>query len=280
VSKGQNGGVGLALGGGGARGLAHIPVLEALDELGVRPERIAGTSIGAIFGAAYASGMTGAEIRAHTLDVLGQPARVLRKLMELLPRGFREMFTRSALMPAQFDAGRVIDLFLPAGVKQDFCELEIPLSIVATDFYGWHEAELTTGPLRQAIAASIALPVIFRPVTMGGRVLIDGGIVNPLPVDKLAGSKLVIAVDVVGGPEKRAKRETPSATEAIFGASQILMQAIITEKLRHDKADILLRPAINQFRVLDFLKARAILEAAGPVKEELKIRLDQVLSAV
>ena len=120
MSDGLEHGLGLALGGGGARGLAHIPALEALDELGVRPARIAGTSIGAIFGAAYAAGMSGAEIREHTLEVLGDPTRVARKLMELRPRRFREIFQRGALMPTQFDACRIIDLFLPKRIGADF----------------------------------------------------------------------------------------------------------------------------------------------------------------
>ena len=109
--------------------------------------------------------------------------------------------------------------------------------------------------------------------------MVDGGLVNPLPVDKLAGCSLIVAIAVVGGPVPRDSREFPTATEAVFGASQILMQSIISEKLRHDKTDILLRPAINQFRVLDFLKARAVLKAAEPIKNEFKFRLESALNA-
>lgn len=279
MSNGLEHGLGLALGGGGARGLAHIPALEALDELGIRPARIAGTSIGAIFGAAYAAGMSGAEIREHTVEVLGDAAGVVRKLMELRPRRFREVFRRGALMPTQFDASRIIDLFLPKQIDVDFSTLTVPLSIIATDFYSWRECELTQGPLRPAIAASIALPAVFRPVQINGRVMVDGGVVNPLPVDKLGGCSFIVAIDVVGGPAPRDGREFPTAAEAIFGASQILMQSIITEKLRHDKTNILLRPEINQFRVLDFLKVRAVLKAAEPIKDELKFRLESELNA-
>jgi NTE family protein len=270
--------IGLALGGGGARGLAHIPVIEALDELGVRACHVAGTSIGAMVGAAYASGLSGAEIRAHTLKVLGEPAQVLAKLMELRPRGLKQWFARGALSSVQFDARRVIGPFMPEGLADDFAGLAVPLSIIATDFYGWSECEITSGPLRTAIAASIALPAIFKPVVFEGRVLVDGGLVNPLPADKLAGCDIVVAVDVVGAPEPRDGRAIPSPIDAVFGATQILMQSIIAAKLRHDTPDILLRPPINAFRVLDFLKARAILKAADPIKEQLKRELEPLLN--
>ena len=271
--------IGLALGGGGARGLAHIPVLEGLDELGLRPCHIAGTSIGALIGAAYASGLSGREIRAHTLDALGDRARVFAKLMALRPRRLKEWFARGALRPVQFDAERVLGPFLPQRLAPDFAGLTVALSIIATDFYGWREYEITSGPLRTAIAASIALPAIFKPVLFEGHVLVDGGMVNPLPADKLADADIVVAVDVVGGPEPRREREFPSPIDAVFGATQILMQSIISEKLRSDRPDVLIRPNINQFRVLDFLKARAILKAAEPTKEELKRRLEPLLNS-
>ena len=277
MAKGRS--VGLALGAGGARGLAHIPVLEAFDELGISPCRIAGSSIGAVIGAAYASGLSGRDIRGHTLDALGDPARVVAKLMELRPRRFRDVSARGVLSLAQFDAERVLDLFLPKQVAHSFADLSIPLSVVTTDFYGCCELEFTSGPLRKAVAASIALPALFKPVTLHGRILVDGGMVNPLPVDKLSGADIIVAVDVVGGPEPRGGRQYPSPRDSLFGATQILMQSIIAEKLRHERADILLRPDINLFRVLDFLKARAILKAADPVREKIKRRLDRLLSA-
>ncbi|MDP2621835.1 MAG: patatin-like phospholipase family protein [Hyphomicrobiales bacterium] len=270
--------IGLALGAGGARGFAHISVLEALDELGLRPARISGTSIGAIIGAGYASGLAGREIRAHVLEVLGDRGRVLAKLMQLRPRRFKEWFARGVLNAVQLDAERIIDLFVPDSLAQDFGDLSTPLSIIATDFYGWSECEMTEGPLRAAIAASIAFPPLFTPVIHKGRVMVDGGMVNPLPADKLAGSDIVIAVDVVSGPAQRDGREIPTPMNAIFGAAQILMQSIISEKLRSDRPDILLRPDVNEFRVLDFLKVRAILKAADPTKEELKRRLELILN--
>lgn len=272
--------IGLALGAGGARGIAHISVLEALDELGLKPQRISGTSIGAIIGAGYASGLSGHEVRSFTLEVLGDGGRVLAKLMQLRPRRFREWFARGVLNAVQLDAERIVELFVPETLAQDFGDLSTPLSIIVTDFYGWSECEMTEGPLRPAIAASIAFPPLFQPVIYEGRVMVDGGMVNPLPVDRLSGCDIVIAVDVVSGPAPRGGRDIPTPMNAIFGAAQILMQSIISEKLRFDQPDILLRPDVNEFRVLDFLKADAILKAADPTKEKLKRCLAHILETL
>lgn len=269
--------IGLALGGGGARGLAHIPALEALDELGLKPACIAGTSIGAIIGAAYASGLSGADIRAHALAALADQGKVFARLMQLRPKTLRELFDRQSWGGLRLDPERILALFLPGAVARDFAELATPLTIVATDYYGWHEQDIVDGDLHKAIAASIALPMLFRPVRLNGRVMMDGGLVNPLPADKVTDADLVIAIDVVGGPEPRGGRDMPGAADAIFGATQILMQTIISERLRHDRPDILIRPDINRFRILDFLKVRAILKAAEPVKDELKRRIGRIV---
>lgn len=271
--------IGLALGGGGARGLAHIPALEAFDELGIEPAHISGTSIGAIIGAAYAAGMSGADIRAHTVDMLADRGRALGQLMKLRPKRFKDLFEPGAFSLLQFDPEKVLNIFLPERIGNDFSSLRIPLSVIATDYYGWREVELSSGPLRRAVAASIALPTIFRPVQIDGQVLMDGGMVNPLPLDKVAACDIVVAIDVVGGPEQREGRTLPRAMDAVFGASQILMKSIIAEKLRHDRADILLTPQINQFKVLDFLKTTTVLSAAEPLKDELKRALDTALTA-
>jgi NTE family protein len=280
MSSAKTPSIGLALGGGGARGLAHIPALEALDELGVKPVHIAGTSIGALMGAGYASGMTGREIRHYAEELLGDTRKLAGKLMELRPQRFSELFERGSMLTGQLDAERIVNLLAPASVPQEFADLVTPLSVIATDFYGWREQVISNGNLRRAVAASLALPIMFRPVAVNGRVLIDGGIVNPLPVDQLADTDFVIAVDVVGGPEQRSDRPVPSMAETMFGATQILMQSIIAEKLRHDKTDILLKPEINQFRVLDFLKVREILKAAEPIKDEMKRQIEAKLSGV
>lgn len=271
--------IGLALSGGGARGLAHIPILEALDELGVRPSVIAGTSIGGIIGAGYAAGMSGAEIRAFAVERFRNRADVIARLWRLRPKRVRDLFAAGGLTIGQFDAERVLEEFLPEAMPRDFAGLAIPLKIVATDFYGWQEVVMAHGALFPALAASAAIPVLFRPVMIDEVVMVDGGITNPLPFDVILGEcDVVVAVDVVGGPVNR-KGRMPGSTEAIFGATQLFMQSIAREKMRRARApEILVRPPDDGFRVLDFLKVQAIIKSAEGVKDEVKRKLDHLLA--
>jgi NTE family protein len=267
--------IGLALGGGGARGIAHIVVVEALDELGLKPVIIAGTSIGGIIGAAYAAGISGAEIRAYVTDLFRHRSEVMSRFWQLRPKRVRDLFSEGAFSIGQFDAVRVLETFLPRGFPADFADLKIPLKLVATDFYGWQEAVLAEGPLIRAIAASIAIPVLFRPVVVEGRVMIDGGVSNPLPFDLVSDSAdLVIAVDAGSGPIS-GRRKLPGAADAVFGSMQIFMRSITKEKLRVSRPpEILLRPPFNPFRALEFMKSVAILKSAEPLKDDLKRQLD------
>ncbi len=268
--------IGLALGGGGARGLAHIPVLEAFDDLGIKPAAIAGSSIGGIMAVGYASGLSGDDIRTYTTDLLGNRSEVLSRLWKLRGKGFAGLLEGVGL--ARVDAERIVDLFLPPEIPKDFADLTIPVTLVAADFYGWCEADLQTGPLRRAIAASMALPGLFKPVTLGEQVMMDGGLVNPLPFDKLPEDvDIVLAVDVLGGPAPRRGRKLPSASESVFGATQLLMKTIQREKLRRRRPDILIRPEVTNYRVLDFLKAGEILKVNSGVRETAKRQLEATL---
>jgi NTE family protein len=267
--------IGLALGGGGARGIAHVVVVETLDELGLKPSVIAGTSIGGIIGAGFAGGMAGAEIRAYIMDLFRHRSEVVGRFWQLRPRRMRDLFTAGTFPFGQLDAERVLETFLPKGFPTDFADLKIPLRLVATDFYGWQEAILTEGPLIRAIAASIAVPVIFRPVLVDGRVMIDGGVTNPLPFDLINGeTDLVIAVDVGSGPVG-GRRALPGAAEAVFGSTQIFMRSITKEKLRVSRPpEILLRPPYGAFRAMEFMKSVSILKSAEPLKDDLKRQIE------
>lgn len=267
--------IGLALGGGGARGLAHIPVLEALDDLGLRPTQIAGTSIGAIMGAAYASGRSGEQIREITLKTFSDRNAVLSRLWQLRPKKFADMF-RSG--PVQFDPERVLEVFISEFLPGTFEDLDIPLRLIATDFFGCREVDFDSGPLLPAIAASIAIPAVFRPVRHKGRHLIDGGVVNPLPFDGLRDRcDIVIAVDVVGAPIPRPNSDDINMLDSLFGSSQILMQTITMQKLKLDQPDILVRPPHDTVRVLDFLKADRILNKAEPLRDQTKEQLSALI---
>ena len=271
--------IGLALGGGGARGLAHVPVLEAFDDLGIRPHAIAGTSIGALIGAGYAGGMSGDDIRDYIEKTLSDRNAALARLWQLRPKRFADIFGSGGMM--QFDAQRVLEVFAGDAIPKTFEELKTPLAVLATDFYGCREVDLRSGPLHPAVAASIAIPALFKPVTIQDRIMIDGGVVNPLPFDALPQAcDFVVAVDVVGSPIFRGKTPHPSAGDSLFGATQILMQTVIAEKLKSRRPDILVRPEIEAFRVLDFLKARKIMDVAQPLRETVKRQIEKSIKAI
>lgn len=270
--------IALALGGGGARGLAHIHAIQALDELGLRPTAISGSSIGAIMGAGMASGLSGKDIEEHARSILSRRAEVLARVWRSRPATFSEMM-ESGLRLGQFNAPRVVGAFLPEAIPETFQELKIPLHVTATDYYGHCLAVLSEGDLVSSLAASAALPAIFCPVERDGRLLIDGGIYNPVPFDILEGkADLVIAIDVVGAPSKTSAK-VPTTVEMMFGATQLMMQSIIAMKLESRRPDILLRPPVSRFRVLDFLKINAIMEETAGLKEELKRAIDAAFTA-
>jgi NTE family protein len=272
--------IALALGGGGARGLAHIPILEAFDELGLRPKVMAGTSIGAVFAAAYASGLTGRQIRAHTEEVLKKRLDLVRDLYAARVRGRGRMWNMLTANSAFLGAERLLDIILPKRIARDFAHLSIPLKIVASDFYAQEPVVLSSGALRPAVAASIALPVIFEPVMLEGRVLIDGGLVNPLPFDLVSDeADLTVAIDVSGAPVRRADRESPNVWESLFAANFIFERTIIKEKLRSRQPDVYVDAGTSRYQVLDFLKLEEILAAAEPAKERFKAQLARVLEA-
>lgn len=266
----------LVLGSGGARGLSHIPVLEALDELGLKPALIAGSSMGAIVGAAYAAGLSGRELREHVAATFRDRARVIARLLEARVGKFADL-VRSLGNPVLLDGERLLDLFWPQAVPDRFEELSIPFLSVATDYHLHDEIVLGSGPLTPAVAASLAIPGLVRPVTIGGRVLIDGGAVNPLPYDRLLGpGRIVLAIDT-SAPATVSDSRVPEPLEAMVGVSQILTRALVQRMIERRPPDILIRAGGEGFGGLDFFKAEAILEAATPVKEEVKRKLSEAL---
>ena len=266
--------VAVAFGGGGARGVAHIHIIETLDAMGIKPVAISGSSIGAIMGASMASGLTGAEIRDHTLETIGKRSSAVSRLWKAAkPRGVKDAM-EGGLRLGQFNVERILDAFLPDTVARTFEDLKIPTKIMVTDYYGHCEVVCDTGDLRSAIAASAAIPAVFRPVVIGNRVMIDGGIFNPVPFDKLSGlADIIIGIDVVGLPAG-TPGQTPTTIDMMFGASQLMMQSIIEMKRQAYPPHILLRPEVHQYRVLDFLKAKEILADSIGVVEQLKRDLD------
>ena len=271
----SDGSFSLALGGGAAKGLAHIPVLEALDDLGIKPLKIAGTSMGAIMGACYASGMSGRELRAFAIELF-------EERLELIRRVFTETETWSSIFslssPAIIAPETVFNAVLPNTLPEMFEELTIPLCVVATDFHAQSQVVIDSGPLLPAVSASSALPVLLTPVQIEGRVLIDGGFVNPTAFDVIRGAaQFTIAVDVTG-KQMQADTSVPGSLNTWIGASQIVLHSLVAEKLKHEVPDLLLRPEISAFHSFDFYKIEEILAASEPIKDEVKRGVERLLT--
>jgi NTE family protein len=271
--------VALALGGGGARGLAHIVIAEALDEMGVKPVAIAGTSIGAIIGAGYAAGMSGKEMRRYAIHMAHNRTDIMRRMMRARAGKLSAIF--GGLGDAtRLDAELLCQEFLPESLPEDFSGLSIPLTVIASDLYRRCEVTFSDGPLRRALAASISLPTIMRPVEVDGAVLVDGGATNPLPFEHLRGrADVVVAVEISGPISADDKRDVPNALECLYATVLVMTHSIISEKLRHGAPDLLVQPKVGSFRALGFMQASAILRAADPVKAEFKENLSRLLEA-
>lgn len=267
--------VGIALGGGGARGVAHALALEAIDDAGIRPRAIAGTSMGAIVGALYASGQGGRQIRerveqnvlATDGDLRGAWARgstLLRWLAFVRPEMGGGGFLRA-------------DAFLRHQLEQigvsTFEELQIPLRVVATDFWTGDQVVIESGELLPALKASMAIPGIFAPVTLGGRTLVDGGIANNLPFDLLRDRcDITVAVDVA--PTRPARGDTPPGIlDAILGMFDLLLEKDLRARLERSPPDLYVHPEIVDVRVLDFDKIGSVLEQARPAMDRLREEL-------
>lgn len=268
----------LALGGGGARGIAHIVVLEAFDEMRLRPAAIAGTSIGALIGAAYAAGMTGREIRRHVIALAHDRSEVFRRLIAARAGSFTSLFSAGFGAATLIDGEKFCAQFMPESLPEDFAGLQIPLTVIASDLYRRRQVPFSSGPLRPALAASIALPTLVRAISIDDKVLVDGGATNPLPFDILSGAAdIIVAVDISGEPSE-ARRDIPPPWECMATTVLVMGNAITNEKLRHGAPDLTIRPHVGLFRTLDFFQASAILRSAEHAKAEIKQKLKALLA--
>jgi NTE family protein len=271
--------IGLALGGGGAKGFAHVPILEALDEMGLRPTHIACTSIGAVIGALYAAGLPARSIRETVDDLVISEEDDWREILFGKELGqiadlMRPGLLRGSLLHAE-NFLQVLGRHLPV---KSFKGLQTPLTVVAADYWSREQVVLKRGPLLPAIGASVALPGLFKPFPLQDRLLLDGGLVNPVPFDLLLGRcDIRIAVDVLG---ERSRRELPGGPpffETLFTAFQIMQQGILSEKLRQQPPDIYLRVPLRDIKVLDFHKVDEIYRQAARSKAQLQWELERRL---
>ena len=282
--------IGLVLSGGGARGAAHVPVLQLLDSLNIPVDYIAGTSMGGLAGAFYALGYSGKKIEKILLE-----ANWTELFSDLPPRQEQPYFVKYQKSRYQLDFGLkglapVLPLGLIEGEKinllfsketfpysqiHNFNQLPIPFRCVAVDLITGKEVVLAQGSLPKAMRATMSIPSVFNPVVWGDSLLIDGGVVNNLPVDvvKKMGADLVIAVNV-GTPLK--KRERLRTTVDIFEQA-FNIPGSYRENKNLKQVDILIRPKLDLFSSADFSsdKLKAIVQSG---KRAARRALPQLLS--
>jgi NTE family protein len=270
--------IGLALGSGGAGGLAHIAMLQVFDDLGIKPKRIAGTSIGAIIGALYASGLSAIEIRDIFDDFAGSSLDVLSELMgDDIDLEIRDLLNIDISRGGLLDPSGFLRFLGSKTNVTTFAELEIPLSVVATDYWTGETVVLESGDLFDAIRASMAVPGLFPPVGHEDRLLIDGGTSNPLPWDQLTTCcDLTVAIDV-SGSRTRSKDGQAALLDLLFNTFEIMQQSVIAERIRHSRPDIYIKPDIRGIRLLHFNRIETILEQAEPAARELREAMDKLL---
>ena len=285
--------IGLALGSGSSRGWAHIGAIRALEARGIKPDLICGTSIGALVGAVYAS---------NQLDkledwVTGLAWSQVVRLMDLTWKG--------GLIRGQ----RLFNLFRATFQDREIAELEIPFGAVATELSSGREIWLRHGKLLDAVRASIATPGLFTPAVRDGIVLVDGGLVNPVPVSmcRAFGAEIVIAVDLSWGklgpyrdmgrglpvpPAEEpgwlgrmlgAKRSTsteppiPSIFEVFNTALDIVEQRVARSRLAGDPADVLITPLLPNFGTMEYHRAKEAIAEGHAAVERMTPLLQQLI---
>ncbi|AIN59691.1 patatin-like phospholipase family protein [Pseudomonas soli] len=284
--------IGLVLSGGAARGLAHIGVLKALEEQGVRIDAIAGTSMGAVVGGLYASGYSIAELEklATTLD--WQQA-----LSDAPPRKDvpfrRKQDDRDFLVKQKLSFRDDGSLGLPLGVIQgqnlalllesklahaadvrDFDKLPIPFRAVATDITSGEKVIFRRGHLPQVIRASMSIPAVFAPVELDGRLLVDGGMTDNIPVDVVRemGVDLAIVVDI--GTPLRNRKQLATVVDVLNQSITLMTRRNSEEQLASlRREDILVQPPLSAFGVTDFGRAQDMIDAGYRATRALDPRL-------
>ena len=272
--------IGLALGGGSARGLAHIPMLEVFDELGIKPSVIAGCSIGALVGAAYASGLPARDLRAHAVQLLANRVQAVKYLFGAKRARLGDLLARQNFFTLQIDGERLLGFVFPDGVARRVEDTVIPLKIVTTEFTSRAERVITAGPMNQAVAASIAIPGLISGPVLGGKVFVDGGITNPVPFDHAReGSDFVVAIDVTGRV-KEPRRAQYTNSELAIGSMLIMFHQIASLRRAINPPEIYIEPPIERFSGVDFFRAAEMMEVASKGKDAFKRALESRIERI
>ncbi|WP_431096981.1 patatin-like phospholipase family protein [Polaromonas aquatica] len=233
--------IGLALGGGAARGFAHVGVIAVLEEAGLKPQLVVGTSAGSLVAALYASGKTSAQLQQTALNM--EEVAITDWMLPIIGRG---MFRGEAL-------GRYVNELVAGRLMEN---MAIPLGIVATDLNSGQAVLFQRGDTGTAVRASSAVPAVFVPVKISGREYVDGGLVSPVPVRfaRQMGADVVIAVDISSPPEANLASDT---LQILLQTFAIMGKSINQYELRD--ADVVIRPSLTGLKSADFsARQRAI----------------------
>jgi NTE family protein len=249
--------IGLALSGGSVRGAAHLGVLEVLEGEGIRPDFVAGTSAGSVVGALYCAGLPVDEIKRLGRDVhWTQVGRITRPRL-----GF-------------FDISRLESTMNELLEGRTFDQLSIPFAAVAVDILRGEVVVLREGSVARAVRASCALPGAFTPLEEGGQVLVDGGLLNNLPVSVVQdmGADYAIAVDLGG---TRGKQRRPGNLLEMWGLTYYTLISLTHNEA--SLADCLIQPDVAPFNLVDFSQAEALIEAGRKAAAAAVPKLQQDL---
>lgn len=279
--------IGLVLSGGGAKGLAHIGVLKIIEKAGIKIDFIGGTSMGAIIGGLYASGYNASQIdslltKVNFDDLLSD--KIYRGNKNFIEKTNNERYSLvlpfekyQISIPQSFSKGiynfNMLNAFLRNSLHiRDFNKLPTPFLCIATNIENGEQVILNHGNLAEAILASSALPSLFSPVEIGGKLLVDGGIVNNYPIDEVRnlGADIIIGVDVQENFADRIKLK--DASRIIIQISNFHSFRKIDENQK--KTDIYIKPNIENFTIMSFDSAEEIIERgeekANEIYQQLK----------
>ncbi len=251
--------IGLALGGGAARGFAHIGVIQVLEEAGIRPALVTGTSAGSLVAAIYASGKTGVQLQLVAESM--EEAAMADWTLPLFSRGMLK--------------GEALARYVNTQVRSKSIEdMPLPLGIVATDLNSGLSVIFQRGNTGTAVRASSAVPAVFQPVQISGREYVDGGLVSPVPVRaaRSMGAELVIAIDISSAPEGNLAGGT---MEILLQTFAIMGKSINTFELKD--ADVVVRPALQGVSSADFGARKRSIEAG---RQAMLLALPQLRAAI
>ncbi len=277
--------IGIALGGGGARGFAHLGILMALEEHAIPIDVITGTSMGAAVGAVKALRMDLEKLylilsNLNLNELLGVSESTTREIQRAIGRGVveyvRGVDLEEITSPPERLA-RMYELFSLLTAKKSFSDTEIPFAAVAANLTTGERVLLKEGPIYRAVAASAAIPGIFPPVRIKGMYLTDGGIIDKIPIDAAIelGADTVIAVDA-GAPMEEMRAKT--SLDVMFQSQRITSHALTELQLKEAEEKlngrfILLRPQVSGITMLAFSKLSQAVKAG---EEEVRARLSEI----